>query len=97
MAEATQFLFNHKELVELMIKKQGLHEGIWSLSVRFGMQATNFGLSQDGADVLPTAIVPVMELGIHRTEKENNISVDAAKVNPRHSEPTMALKRRPRH
>ena len=81
MAEAIQYMFNHKELVELMIKKQGLHEGIWSLSVRFGIHATNFGPSPE-ADQYPTAIVPLMEIGIHRAEKETNIAVDAAKVNP---------------
>jgi hypothetical protein len=94
MPEATQYMFNHKELVEMMIKKQGIHDGIWSLSMRFGMQATNFGLNPDGADILPTAIIPVMEIGINRVDKINNISVDAAQVNPQHKEPTMQFKRR---
>jgi hypothetical protein len=97
MAEATQIMFNHKELVEMMIKKQGLREGIWTLSVRFGMQAMNFGTNPEGTDVLPTALIPVLEIGINRTEKENNISLDAAKINPRHTEPTMKFKRRPQH
>jgi len=96
MAEATQFMFNHKELVELMVKKQQLHEGIWSLAVRFGMHAANFGTSPDGSDVLPTAMIPVLEIGINRSQKENNLTVDAARVNPRH-EPKMTFKRRPHH
>jgi len=96
MAEATQFMFSHKELVELMIIKQGLHEGIWTLSVRFGMQATNFGANPDGSDILPTALIPVLEIGINRTEKVNNISVDAALVNPKERrEPKTTFKRRP--
>lgn len=95
MAEPTQFAFNHKELVELMIKKQGIHEGIWSLSLRFGLQATNFGTNPDGSDILPVAMIPVIEIGIQRGEKLNNISVDAAQVNPReHKEPGMTFKRR---
>ncbi|HEV1285562.1 MAG TPA: hypothetical protein VNU44_09630 [Bryobacteraceae bacterium] len=98
MAEATQIMFSHKELVEMMIKKQELHEGIWALSVRFGMQATSFGTSQDGSDVLPTALIPVVEIGINRAEKENNISVDASRVNPKKpTVPGMTFKRRPRH
>jgi hypothetical protein len=82
MAEPTEIMFNHKELVELMIKKQNIHEGIWMVSVKFGMQATNFGVAPDGSDILPTAMLPVMAIGIHRADKMNNIAVDAALVNP---------------
>src|ERR1017187_3098476 len=82
MPEQTEIMFNHKELVELMIKDQKLHEGLWMLSIKFGMQATNFGVAPDGSDVLPTAMIPVVAIGIHRSDKPNNLSVDAAVVNP---------------
>lgn len=98
MAETTQIMFNHKELVEMMIKKTDQHEGIWALSVRFGMNATNFGISSDGSDILPTAIIPVVEIGINRVDKESNIAVDASRVNPkRPTTPKMEFKRRPHH
>ena len=87
-------MFTHKELVELMIKKQDLHEGIWTLSVNFGMKAANFGSTPESDDYLPTALVPVLSVGIQRTDKENNLSLDAAKVNPRHKEPRLTFKRR---
>ncbi len=32
---------------------------------------------------LPAAIVPVQEIGIQKFEVESNLTVDAAKVNPR--------------
>jgi hypothetical protein len=83
MPEETEVMFTHKELVELMLKKQNIHEGIWMLSVRFGMQATNFGATPDGSDVLPTALIPVLAIGIHRTDKVNNVAVDASAANPR--------------
>lgn len=80
MAEATQISFKHRELVELLIKKQGIHEGIWGLFVKFGMGASNVGPTE--ADIMPAAIIPVLEIGIQKFEKESNIAIDAAKVNP---------------
>lgn len=80
MAEATQYKFSYKELAELMVKKQGLHEGIWGIWMRFGIQAANTGPSEE--EIVPTAILPVIEIGLQRFEKENSLSVDASKVNP---------------
>ena len=33
MPEASQYMFTHKELVELMVKKAGIHEGKWAMSL----------------------------------------------------------------
>lgn len=81
MPEATQIVFKHRELVELLIKSQGIHEGIWGLFVRFGLGASNVGASE--AELQPAAIIPVLEIGLQKFEKESNISADAAKVNPK--------------
>jgi hypothetical protein len=97
MPEQTEVMFTHKELVELMLKKQGIHEGIWMLSIRFGMQATNFGMAPDGSDVHPTAMIPVTSIGLHRTDKLSNVAVDASVVNPRTSEELNRMKHKPRH
>jgi hypothetical protein len=80
MPETTQFAYKHKELVEILVKAQGLHEGIWGLFVRFGLGASNVGPSED--QLQPAAVIPILEIGLQRFEKETNISVDAAKVNP---------------
>jgi hypothetical protein len=81
MAEASEIMFSYKEVVEALVKQQGLNEGIWALSVKFGMNAANFGPNDN--DLKPTAIIPVLEIGLHRMEKESNLTVDAAKVNPK--------------
>lgn len=81
MPEPTQIKFSHKEVVEALLKKYGIHEGIWGLYVKFGIGASNIGPSP--ADILPAAIVPVMELGLQKFDQENNIAVDAATVNPK--------------
>lgn len=97
MPEQTEIMFTHKELLELMLKKQNIHEGLWMISIKFGMQATNFGVATDGSDTLPTALIPIVGVGMHRAEKLNNITVDAAVVNPLTSEEKNRMKHKPRH
>ena len=84
MPEATQISFKHAEIVELLIKKQNLHEGIWGLFIKFGMGASNVGPTE--GDIMPAAIIPVLEIGLQKFDKESNIALDAAKVNPRVAE-----------
>jgi hypothetical protein len=81
MPEATQLSFTHKEVVTALVKAHGIHEGIWGLYLKFGIQGANLGASADV--VQPTAIIPVLTIGLQQFPKENNIAVDAAKVNPR--------------
>jgi hypothetical protein len=85
MAEASQITFSYKEVAGALVKQQGLHEGIWGLFVKFGLAATNIG--PNDTDLKPAAMLAVMELGLQRFEKENNLSVDAAKVNPKGRSP----------
>ena len=80
MSESTQFTFTHKEIAETLVKRQGIHEGLWGIFIKFGIKGMNVGSSD--ADLLPAAIVPVVEIGLQRFEAENNLCVDASKVNP---------------
>ena len=80
MAEPTQYMFMHKEVVETLIKKQGIHEGQWVLSVEFGLSAVTAGPSDD--QLFPTAMVPLLKIGIQKTDQMSNLAVDAAQVNP---------------
>ena len=80
MAEATQISFTHKEVVEALLKKHGIHHGVWGIFIKFGIQGMNVGPSE--ADIVPAAIVPVLEIGLQKFDKEGNLAVDAAKVNP---------------
>jgi hypothetical protein len=81
MAEPSQIAFSFKEVVGALVKQYGLHEGIWGLNVKFGIQATNMGPNE--SDLRPTAVVPILEIGLQKLDKETNLSVDAAKVNPK--------------
>lgn len=80
MAETKQITFTHKEVVEALIKHAGFHEGRWALHVRFGLAASNIGPSEEAMN--PAAVVPILELGLSKTDKITNLSVDAAEVNP---------------
>lgn len=80
MAEANQILYSFKELATLMVKDRGIHAGLWGVYVRFGISAANAGVS-DG-DLKPTALVPIIEIGLQKFDQLNNLCVDAAEVNP---------------
>jgi hypothetical protein len=80
MAETTQFVFTYKEVVESLLKTQHIHEGIWGLYIEFGIAAANVG--PDKESLKPAAIVPVVKIGLQKFEEENNLSVNAAIVNP---------------
>jgi hypothetical protein len=81
MPETSQFTFSFKEVVTALIKSQGLHDGIWGLFVNFGLSASNVG--QTESEMKPAAIIPILQLGLQKFDKETSLSVDAAKVNPR--------------
>ncbi len=81
MAEASQIVFSFPEIAELMVKRQGIHEGIWGVFVKFGLGAANMGPTE--TEVKPTALVPIVEMGLQKFDKESNITVDASKVNPK--------------
>lgn len=82
MAEATMVVFTYKELAEMLVKKQEIHEGLWGIYIKFGFGAINIGDPQSGA-LSPSAICSVQEIGIQRFDQASNLTVDAAQVNPR--------------
>jgi hypothetical protein len=80
MAETSQLIFSFKEIVTALLKAQGIHQGIWGLFVNFGIQANNVGPNEN--ELRPAALIPILSMGLQKFEKETNLSVDAAKVNP---------------
>lgn len=94
MPEAAMYVFSYKELAELLVKQQNIHEGLWGIFIRFGLGAANVGEAPGGDTLIPAAIVPVREIGIQRFEEPNNLTVDAAVVNPAPSKVTAAGKAR---
>lgn len=79
-----RFLFSHQEIATDLIKKQGLHEGRWKLTLELGLGGNSFPVKKaDGTQELhPAGLVLITAIGITRTEEINNLTVDAAEVNP---------------
>ena len=47
MDNATQFQFELLEVAKILLKKQGIKTGIWTIGVNFGVLATHAGPSPD--------------------------------------------------
>jgi len=43
MAEISGVNFSHTEIAVLMLKDRGIHEGLWQLSVEFGLARQTLG------------------------------------------------------
>lgn len=80
--QSTTVVTSYKQVAEALVKYHGIHEGIWGIFARFGLGASNVGPNEN--ELSPAAIVPLVELGLQKFAKETNLSVDAAKVNPKH-------------
>ena len=80
MPETDRITFNHKEIAEVLIKHQDLHEGYWGVLIEFNLAGANVGPSQEKS--VPAAIVGVVKIGLQRMPDDKGIAVDAAKVNP---------------
>ena len=80
MPESTVITFTHKEVAEALIKQQNIHEGLWGIYIEFGIAAANIGVGPN--DINPAAIIPIVKIGLNKQDELNNITVDAAVVNP---------------
>src|SRR2546430_1141663 len=82
MVDINNYMFDLPEIAAALIKQQGIHEGLWGISISFGFAATNMQTSPEEGSLLPAAIVPVTQIGIQRYESPNALTVDAAVANP---------------
>lgn len=91
MAEARNYVFDHKELAEILIKQQGITEGLWGIYVEFGFAAANINTEPGSKVVVPGTLNFVQKVGIQQFPEANNLTVDATHVNPR--SPSKSTKR----
>jgi len=83
MAEADRYMFDHRELAEALIVKQGIREGLWGISIEFGLAAFNVPTGPDGKTISPAAVNVVQKIGIQRFAEANNLTVDASALKPK--------------
>ena len=82
MAEATNYTFGFQELAAILVKQQGITEGLWGIYVEFGLGAANINTIPGEKVLAPAAINIVQKVGIQKFSEANNLTVDASKVNP---------------
>jgi hypothetical protein len=82
MPEINSYSFKYQEVIEALIKKAGLHEGKWQLTMTFGLAAANMGPNQE--ELVPGAAVAVTSIGLQKASSESPdvLTADAAAVNP---------------
>src|SRR6266513_3063043 len=85
MADPTQFVWTHKELLTLMLKDRDIHEGRWVLLLNWGMSPGNFGPSE--SEFSPGMLVASTRQGSLRQDPgrptpPQELYVDAAEINP---------------
>ncbi len=84
MGEVDRYSYTYKELAECLVKKEGIHDGIWSLRIEFGLGAGNVPNPDEKSpnSSLLAAIVPINKIGIQKVNEESPTSVNASQVNP---------------
>jgi hypothetical protein len=68
------------DITEALIIKLDLHDGLWGVRATFGIGAAN--ISGPAGKMVPTAMVPLLSIGLQSFEEPNDLTVDAAKFNP---------------
>lgn len=78
-------LFSHQEVLAELIRKQGLHEGRWSLVFELQHVGTTINALREGISqpvLTPAAVTLIQRVGITRTTESNELTLDASEVNP---------------
>ncbi len=86
MVETNQYTLSHKELIELIIKQTGVHEGRWSLMLGLAIGTGNFNITPE--QTAPGVMVTIPQIGIQRLIEgqpvgPGSVIVDASVVNPK--------------
>jgi hypothetical protein len=80
--------YNIKEIIEILIKHDGIHEGIYALNLEFQV---GFGMAGPTTDQsVPSAIIGVSGLSLNKVDIPTPNTVDAAAVNPKPSKSTVS-------
>lgn len=69
-----------REIAELLVKHQGMHEGLYDLAIEFQIGVGGVGPSPEL--VLPGAMVGVKRIGLKQAVVLGPATVDASVINP---------------
>ncbi|HEV3422958.1 MAG TPA: hypothetical protein VG105_04075 [Paraburkholderia sp.] len=74
--------FSVDELIEALLRDQGIHEGFWALNVEFLATGTSVNSPAGSGKTLPGMIVSVNSATLVRAENSTHGAVNAALANP---------------
>lgn len=69
-----------REIAEILVKQNRLHEGIYDLAVEFHIGVGAVG--GDSSSAVPGVLVGVKRIGLIKSAVQGATTVDAAEVNP---------------
>ncbi|HEY6943939.1 MAG TPA: hypothetical protein VI431_02275 [Candidatus Acidoferrum sp.] len=87
MPEAKNYVFGYTELAEILVKKLDIHEGLWGLYFEFSFGGANVPTAPDSKTLAPAALTLIKGVGVQRFDAPNNLTIDAAEVNPAPGKP----------
>ena len=76
---------SNRDLLILLIKDLGIHDGNWVLSAKLAFNAINFCTLDDKSDTSPAGVVALSGVRLERVPSPLSFSVNAAEVNPKKS------------
>lgn len=79
-SEKRYYDLSFTDIAEALIVRLDLHEGLWGVRASFGIGAVN--APGPGGKMVPTAMVPLLGVGLQSFEERNDLTVDAAEFNP---------------
>ena len=78
MSNIAQYQFELLEVAKLLLKKQGIAEGFWTVGVNFGLASALAG-PEPGKE-RPSMVVSVDKILITRANEAGPMTVDASKL-----------------
>lgn len=78
MDNVSQYQFDLLEIAKLLVQKQGIKEGLWTVGVQFALAAANAGPEQ--SKLLPSMLVSVDKLMLTRATEASPLTIDASSL-----------------
>ena len=78
MSNATQYQFELVEIAKLLLRKQQIKDGLWTIGVAFNVGAMLAGPEPD--KVRPSMMVSIERLVLTKTDDLTPLTVDASKL-----------------
>jgi hypothetical protein len=70
-----------KEIGALLVKRYGLHEGLWDVNVEIQVGVGQFGMPPDLV-AMPGAMFRISKIGLTKAPQVGPLTVNAAEINP---------------